>query len=249
MRGVTARRLPVALALGLVALIAGAGLAVLNAGQGSGPGASAGKPSPVAAIPSTVPGASPSPSPSPVASPSTPGAPTAGPSASPSGPSVPPSASPPVDVPPHDPAKFGFVAKGMRGEVMAFATIPQMAYVRDTMDFSAVSTLVFLSLQVGADGTLQHDSRWRAWNVSAFDAVRDRARAAGTKVVVCSAQPGWPSPSRVMPGPAGPASSARRQVVASSGRALRRRRISAGTGRGTSPASRGPRPGIRGDCG
>ena len=213
MRGVTARRHPVLLALGLVALIAGGGLAALTAGQGSGPGAGAGSPSPIAAIPSPVPGASPSPFPSPVPSPSTPGAPTGGPSVSPSGPSAQPSASPPVDVPPHDPAKFGFVAKGMRGEVMAFATIPQMAYVRDTMDFSAVSTLVFFSLQAGADGTLQHDSRWRAWNASAFDAVRDRAHAAGTKVVVSVTRFSW-SPAETAVTAALLSSSARREKLA-----------------------------------
>jgi spore germination protein YaaH len=196
MRGITIPRLPVLLALGLVALVAGAGLAALTGGQGSGRGASAGSPSPVAVNPAGSPGASPAPPPSRSPTPSP--APTllipgqsVGPSANPSGPKASPSVSPLVDVPPHDPAKFGFVAKGMSGEVMAFATIPELAYVRDTMDFSAVSTLVFFSLQAGADGALQHDSRWRAWTASTFDAVRDRAHAAGTKVVVSVSRFSW----------------------------------------------------------
>jgi spore germination protein YaaH len=215
MRGVTARRLPVLLALGLAALIAGAGLAALTAGRGSGPGAGAGSPSPVAAMPSTA--SRESPSPSLVPGPSTATAPSAGPSvspsASPSGTGTPPSVSPPGDVPPHDPAKFGFAAKGMSGEVMAFATIPQMAYVRDTMDFSAVSTLVFFSLQAGADGALQHDSRWRAWRAPTFDAVLDRAHAAGTKVVVSVTRFSW-SPAETAVTTALLSSPARREKLA-----------------------------------
>jgi spore germination protein YaaH len=74
---------------------------------------------------------------------------------------------------------------------MAFATIPELAYARDTLDFSAVSTLVFFSLQAGADGALLHDSRWRAWNGSVFDAVRDRAHAAGTRVVMAVSRFSW----------------------------------------------------------
>jgi spore germination protein YaaH len=96
-----------------------------------------------------------------------------------------------VTDPAHDPLKFGFAAKGMRGEVMAFATIPELAYARDTLDFSAVSTLVFFSLQAGADGALLHDSRWRAWNGPVFDAVRDRAHAAGTRVVMAVSRFSW----------------------------------------------------------
>ena len=74
---------------------------------------------------------------------------------------------------------------------MAFATIPELAYARDTLDFSAVSTLVFFSLQAGADGSILHDSRWKAWNGPVFDAVRDRAHAAGTKVVVSVSRFSW----------------------------------------------------------
>jgi spore germination protein YaaH len=121
--------------------------------------------------------------------------------------------APPVDVPPHDPAKFGFAAKGMRGEVMAFATIGELAYARDSLDFSAVSTLAFFSLQAGADGTLLRDGRWRAWNAPIFDAVRDRAHAVGTKVVVSVSRFSW-SPDETAVTVALLASSARREKLA-----------------------------------
>ncbi len=92
---------------------------------------------------------------------------------------------------PHDPAKFGFAAKGMLGEVMAFVTVPELTYARDTLDLSAVSTLAFFSLQAGADGHLQHDSRWEAWNGSVFAAVLARAHAAGTRVVLSVSRFSW----------------------------------------------------------
>src|SRR5664280_1356962 len=43
----------------------------------------------------------------------------------------------------------------------------------------------------GGDGAIVHDSRWRAWNGPVFDAVRDRAHAAGTKVVVSVSRFSW----------------------------------------------------------
>lgn len=212
MRSSTARPLLVLLPLGLAALLAGAGLAALTASQGPGPAASIGNPPPIAGVPSTRPVASTPPSSAPSAVPSPP---TPSPTQSPAGPGASPSASlsAPVDVPPHDPAKFGFAAKGMRGEVMAFATIPELTYARDTLDFTAVSTLAFFSLQAGADGSLLHDSRWRAWNAVLFDAVRDRAHAAGTKVVVSVSRFSW-SPAETAVTRALLASSARRKRLA-----------------------------------
>ena len=196
MRPPTRRMLRVLAPLGLAALLLGVGLAAFTASRVQTPEPGVSSPSPggatesagaaSAAGPSSPLGPVPSP---PVATSS----PAVTPMPSPSGAGASP-AAPPVGAaagPPHDPAKFGFAAKGMRGEVMAFATIPELAYVRDTMDFSAVSTLVFFSLQAGADGAIVHDSRWRAWNGPVFDAVRDRAHAAGTKVVVSVSRFSW----------------------------------------------------------
>jgi spore germination protein YaaH len=217
MRFSTRRALLVMLPLGLVALLAGAALAALTTAPGSWPAASAGSPSPVAIIPSGGPasGTPLSPAPSAVPGPLTPTPGPATPIPSPAGPGASPSASPsaPVDVPAHDSAKFGFVAKGMRGEVMAFVTIPELVYARDTLDFSAVSTLAFFSLQAGGDGTLLHDGRWRAWNAAVFDAVRDRAHAAGTRVVVSISRFSW-SPDETAVTSALLASSARRERLA-----------------------------------
>ena len=195
MRVPTARTLRVLVPLGLAAMLVGVGVAALTAPPVQAPAPFAGSPSPVAAvrsaepataIPSPAPGASPSPPPQ-TPTPSAPSTPT------PAGPGASPAASPPgpVAVPAHDPVKFGFAAKGMHGEVMAFATIPELPYASDTLDFSAVSTLVFFSLQAGADGALLHDSRWRAWNGPIFDAVRDRAHAAGTRVVMAVSRFSW----------------------------------------------------------
>ncbi len=199
MRSGSVRSLAIFVPLGLVALLAGAGIAALVAPPGPGPGASVATPSQAAVIAAPSPGASPTaPPPSavpslPSASPSATGAPSPSPTAGPASPSPSPAASSPgmADVPAHDLAKFGFAAKGMRGEVMAFVTIPELVYARDTLDFAAVSTLAFFSLEAGSDGALVHDGRWRAWNAPILDAVRDRAHAAGTKVVVSVSRFSW----------------------------------------------------------
>ncbi len=217
MRAAPARRFLVFVPLGVAAILVGAGLAALTGSSGHAPEARAGGPSPVAVVGSQEPAAMASPTPppsawsgeqpgpsSPRASPSLQAA-TGAPSAIPAGPPASPvasaAASPvaspagsPVGtaaLPPKDPARFGFAAKGMRGEVMAFVTVPELVYARDTLDFSAVSTLAFFSLQAGADGALLRDGRWRAWNAPVFDAVRDRAHAAGTRVVVSISRFSW----------------------------------------------------------
>jgi spore germination protein YaaH len=212
MRFSAARSLVVLVPLGLAALLVGVGLAARTATPGPAPAESVSGPSPIAIVPSTTPAASASPSPSPVPAPS---ATAPGSTPSPAIPSASPSPSPwaTVDIPPHDPAKFGFAAKGMRGEVMAFVTVPELAYARDTLDFSAVSTLAFFSLQAGADGTLQHDSQWRAWNGALFDAVLGRAHAAGTKVVLSVARFSW-SPEETAVTSALLGSSSRRERLA-----------------------------------
>src|SRR5262245_57476976 len=52
----------------------------------------------------------------------------------------------------YDPAKFGFAAKGLRGEVMAFVTTSQVDDALAHLDFSAVSTIVFFSLEASSGG-------------------------------------------------------------------------------------------------
>ncbi len=219
MRLPRARVLVAAATLGLVALLAAIGLAPLTSQLGSGPGPT-GTPgaSPIAGIPSAMVPASSSPTaaatamasaPAPIPSPTTP---LSSPSPAPSPSPTPAPTSAPA-IAPHDPAKFGFAAKGMLGEVMAFVTVPELAYARDTLDLSAVSTLAFFSLQAGADGHLQHDSRWKAWNGSVFAAVLGRAHAAGTRVVLSVSRFSW-SPDETAATAALLGSSARRARLA-----------------------------------
>ena len=116
---------------------------------------------------SPLPSASAAPSPVPSASPDTAGGPT------------------------HDPAKFGFRAKGMSNEVMAFVTTSQLKYALDTLDLDTVSTVVFFSLEAGRDGHIRHDGRWTIWNSAAADQLIARAHDNGTKVVLSLARFAW----------------------------------------------------------
>ena len=198
MRPPRARVLVAATTLGLVALLAGVGLAAYTSPGGPRPGPTGGTggASPIAVVPSVIVPASALPSAAPTAFASAAAASAAptraasSPSASPS-PLPSPSPSAPAGIAVPDPAKFGFAAKGMLGEVMAFVTVPELAYARDTLDLSAVSTLTFFSLQAAADGHLQHDSRWEAWNGPVFAAVLARAHAAGTRVVLSVSRFSW----------------------------------------------------------
>jgi Glycosyl hydrolases family 18 len=107
-------------------------------------------------------------------------------------PSVAPSASPPVVAPgAADPAKFGFRAKGLSGEVMAFVTTSQLDYGVETLDVDVVSTIAFFSLEAGADGHLKHDTRWKRWNSAVVDRLIARAHGSGTKVVISLARFAW----------------------------------------------------------
>lgn len=62
-------------------------------------------------------------------------------------------ATPGTPVPPVG-IKFGYAAKGMRGEVMAFVPDGQLAYARDQLDYGAVSTIALFALQADGNGRL-----------------------------------------------------------------------------------------------
>jgi spore germination protein YaaH len=102
---------------------------------------------------------------------------------------------PPVTPGSADPAKFGYVAKGLRGEVFAFVTWDQVPAAVDALDYDATSTIVFFSLQAGANGEIQNGTTLRAWNSAATDELIARAHAAGTKVVFAMSRFSW-SPSQ-----------------------------------------------------
>jgi spore germination protein YaaH len=119
---------------------------------------------------------------------------TAAPSASPSV-SVPASPSPapsadPSGIP-HDPAKFGFAAKGMSHEVMAFVTSRQVDYALDEMDLGAISTIAYFSLNADQRGRLSRDSGWRTWTSARVTELIERAHAGGTRVVFSLKRFSW----------------------------------------------------------
>ena len=97
--------------------------------------------------------------------------------------------------PTYDPAKFGFAAKGLRGEVMAFVTTSQVDDALARLDFGATSTIAFFSLVAGGNGSINQDTRWRTWKGALVDRLIERAHASGTKVVISLARFSW-SPSQ-----------------------------------------------------
>ncbi|HEY3522202.1 MAG TPA: glycosyl hydrolase family 18 protein [Candidatus Limnocylindrales bacterium] len=114
-------------------------------------------------------------------------------------PSVGSSTTPPATAaPPSPPATpFGFEAKGMTHEVIAFATVPQLDYVATRMDLSAVSTIAFFGLTATARGRISLDNTGgQAWSSSRMDAVIARAHAARTRVVATVGRFAWTSGGR-----------------------------------------------------
>ena len=91
----------------------------------------------------------------------------------------------------YDPAKFGFAAKGLRGEVMAFVTTSQVDDAIARLDFGATSTIAFFSLVAGSNGSINQDTRWRSWTGPLVDQLIERAHASGTKVVISLARFSW----------------------------------------------------------
>jgi hypothetical protein len=138
--------------------------------------------------------------------------PAGGTGAASSDPAAPPaSAGPSASA--YDPAKFGFAAKGLRGEVMAFVTTSQVDDALAQLDFDATSTIAFFSLVAGRDGSITRDTRWRTWNGVRVDRLIERAHAAGTKVVIALARFSW-SPSETKTSAALLASSSARAKLA-----------------------------------
>jgi spore germination protein YaaH len=107
----------------------------------------------------------------------------------PSDPVGPATGQPPATA--YDPAKFGFAAKGLRGEVMAFVTTSQVDDALARLDFEATSTIAFFSLVAGSSGAINQDTRWRSWNGAQVDRLIARAHATGTKVVISLARFSW----------------------------------------------------------
>jgi len=115
------------------------------------------------------------------------------PSAAPAATPVPSAAGPSAPAPggDYDPAKFGFAAKGLRGEVMAFVTTSQVDDAIARLDFESTSTIAFFSLVAGSGGSIVQDTRWGSWNSPRVDELIAKAHASGTKVVISLARFSW----------------------------------------------------------
>jgi spore germination protein YaaH len=103
----------------------------------------------------------------------------------------PPASDPGASGASHDPAKFGFLAKGMSHEVMAFVTTGQLPYAINTLDLDVISTIAFFSLEAAANGHIRHDGRWTRWNSPIVDQLITLAHSKGTKVVISLARFAW----------------------------------------------------------
>ena len=91
----------------------------------------------------------------------------------------------------HDPAKFGFAAKGMTNEMMAFVTVDQIDYAIESMNWDVVSTVAYFSLSAERDGSIGRNAGWRAWNSDEMTQLIEKAHANGTKVVISLERFSW----------------------------------------------------------
>jgi spore germination protein YaaH len=97
-------------------------------------------------------------------------------------------------------ARFGFLAKGMSHEVMAFVTSGELKHV-EGLDLTAISTLAYFSIEATATGHLQKTSggkpsfKWTAWTGRRMSDLIAAAHASGTRVVLSVSRFAW-SPSQ-----------------------------------------------------
>ncbi len=177
-----------AAALLAVVLIAGCGTSAPTPSPAPGsPGASVTTAPPTVAPATASPagGGAPSAPPPPVVPSPASAVPSAAPSASPSVAPAPPDVA-------WDPRKFGFAAKGMSAEVMAFVTRGQLPYAIKTMDWDVVSTVAYFSLEVTRDGTIDRDNGgWLGWNGRRMDLLIEKAHEHGSKVVLSLERFAW----------------------------------------------------------
>ena len=151
--------------------------------------------SPGATPPSLAPGAT-SPSLAPGATPPAPAPGTASPEAATPTSSAAPAPSSEPTAPPvpaqRSAARFGYAAKGMSGEVMAFVESGEIAEALRDLDLSVVSTVAFFSLTPDARGDLsERGAAWRAWVSPEMSALIAKAHAAGTRVVLSLGRFSW----------------------------------------------------------
>jgi spore germination protein YaaH len=102
----------------------------------------------------------------------------------------------------------------MSHEVVAFATVSQLAYAASTMDLSAVSTVAFFGLTVTSAGGLDRtNAGGKAWTSAVMTRLIDRAHASGTRVIATIGRFSW-SAAGIRASRAVLGSAARRQHLA-----------------------------------
>jgi spore germination protein YaaH len=93
-------------------------------------------------------------------------------------------------------ATFGFAAKGMSNEVMAFVTSGELSHTSG-MDLSAISTVAFFSVEASGTGSLVRTSggkpasKWTAWTSRRMSDLIAAAHAVGTRVVLSVSRFAW----------------------------------------------------------
>jgi spore germination protein len=89
---------------------------------------------------------------------------------------------------------FGYRAKGMTHEVIAFVNHGHLDDVVPRLNYDAVSTIAYFSLSVTGSGRIDRSrSDWRRWVGPSMDTLIARAHAAGTKVVPSIKRFAWTS--------------------------------------------------------
>ncbi len=95
-------------------------------------------------------------------------------------------------------AKFGYTAKGMSHEVIAFVTSGELRHVAG-LDLSAISTVAYFSVEANGSGRLVRTSggkpawKWVTWTSQPMTDLIAAAHAAGTRVVLSVSRFAWSS--------------------------------------------------------
>ena len=100
----------------------------------------------------------------------------------------------------HDPTAYGYEAKGMRREVLGFLNHFDIDYALEHLDYGAVSTLAFFSVQADRYGRLMKRTssgaktqRWAAWSSPEMTTIIRRAHLNRTAVVLSVERFAWTS--------------------------------------------------------
>jgi spore germination protein YaaH len=85
----------------------------------------------------------------------------------------------------------------MSHEVIAFATVDQLAYAAGAMDLSAVSTIAFFGLTATSSGRINRtNAGGRAWASATMTRLIERAHANGTRVIATLGRFSWTAAGR-----------------------------------------------------